>query len=556
MYTRGTAAPMADPEPRDATAAHTARTGLVARAALPAIVGLLAVRPVVIAATSPITDPDIWWVAAAGREILATGRVPTTNLWSFADAAQPWVMHEWLFAVPYEQVLTRFGPHAFALVAAIACVAALVPVLAMLARARNAITVGFGALLCTTLFDMRLTTPRPPHVALALATATAWLAFRARFTRRDLAASALLGLVWANAHGSFPIGLGLLVAGAFEGRTDRRARVLGGVAFAAATLANPYGPRLHGLVLSYLLGTNAVIQLVHAYVVEFMPVWRAVIVGRLDPARLAGFVVVVALAIGALARPSLRARGVFVLALCAMTLRQFRHLELTGLLGVPLLAPVMDDWLDRTRWRPVTGPALARAIPFAAALLVVAAIVSHAVTLAVRPTGAWLYDNIGGTHLPALAIGVRPGARIFTTFEHTGVVIWHAAPRGARVLYDLRNDCYAEGTAEDAGMLQRPLAPGARPLEVLARRRVDTVLLDGSHPLAGILGRDPAWRVEARSGTWIRFGLSVRRDDSSASPARGAWRRRGMNPTATAEGDRLTKARSGLPTNSRRTHAT
>ncbi len=33
-----------------------------------------------------------------------------------------------------------------------------------------------------------------------------------------------------------------------------------------------------------------------------------------------------------------------------------------------------------------------------------------------------------------------------------------------------------------------------------------------------------------------------RRDDSSATPARGAWRRRGMNPTATAEEDRLDKS--------------
>ncbi|MEI8258286.1 MAG: hypothetical protein WCJ30_21630, partial [Deltaproteobacteria bacterium] len=488
-----------------ASAEPTAPAAPFARAALPAIVMLLALRPAAVAATAPIADADVWWVAAAGREILATGHVPATNLWSFADAGHPWVMHEWLFAVPYAVLLTRFGPHVFALVAALACVATLAPAFAVLTRARNAVTVGFGALLCTTLFDMRLTSARPPHVALALATATAWLAFRERFTRRDIVAAALLGLLWANAHGSFPIGLGLLVAAAFEGRADRRARVMAIAAFAVATFVNPYGARLHGLVLSYLLGGNGVIRLVHAHVVEFMPVWRAVAAGRLDLARLAGLVLVLALALGAVARPSLRARGVFVLALCAMTLRQYRHLELTGLLGAPLLAPVMDGWLDRTRWRPETGAWIARHVLRGAALVALAAIASHAVAVAVRPAPAWLYENVGGADLPALAREVRPGARIFTTFEHTGVVIWYATPRGGRVLYDVRNDCYTEATAVDAGVLQRPRAPGASPLEVLARRGVDTVLVLATHPLAGILAGEPRWREDARRGAWVRL---------------------------------------------------
>ena len=47
-------------------------------------------------ATKPIADPDVWWVAAAGREMMAQGHVPLTNLFSFADGAHPWIMHEWL----------------------------------------------------------------------------------------------------------------------------------------------------------------------------------------------------------------------------------------------------------------------------------------------------------------------------------------------------------------------------------------------------------------------------------------------------------------------------
>src|SRR5690349_8345937 len=86
---------------------------------------VLAVRPVVIAAIYPVGDPDLWWVAAAGRLIRATGRVPTQNTFSFTNPGHPWVMHEWLFAVPYAWMLERVGPSALALLAAIACGCAL-----------------------------------------------------------------------------------------------------------------------------------------------------------------------------------------------------------------------------------------------------------------------------------------------------------------------------------------------------------------------------------------------------------------------------------------------
>ena len=59
-------------------------------------------------------DPDVWWVAAAGRERLLHGALPTTNLFSFTDPSHPWVMHEWLLAVPYAWMLGRLGPPAFA----------------------------------------------------------------------------------------------------------------------------------------------------------------------------------------------------------------------------------------------------------------------------------------------------------------------------------------------------------------------------------------------------------------------------------------------------------
>jgi hypothetical protein len=81
--------------------------------ALLVVVAVVLVAATVLAAIKPVTDPDVWWVAAAGREILAHHAVPTENLFSFVDPSHPWVMHEWLFGPAYALALERFGPAAF-----------------------------------------------------------------------------------------------------------------------------------------------------------------------------------------------------------------------------------------------------------------------------------------------------------------------------------------------------------------------------------------------------------------------------------------------------------
>ena len=53
---------------------------------------------------SPIGDPDVWWVAAAGREMLRTGGVLRHNLFSFTEPDHAWLMHEWLLGPLYAAV--------------------------------------------------------------------------------------------------------------------------------------------------------------------------------------------------------------------------------------------------------------------------------------------------------------------------------------------------------------------------------------------------------------------------------------------------------------------
>src|SRR5262245_55393844 len=179
------------------------------------------------AATLPATDPDAFWVAAAGRWMLEHRAIPTENGFSFVDGAQPWVMHEWLFGVPYALGLRQFGPAFFAAVA----VASVALATAMLVIGSSeawrfewpGAVVALFALIC---FGPRLLTARPANVALSLAIAMAALSFTFEFGRRSLWVVVLLEWLWANLHGSFPLGVVLIFAGAAMEPEDRRRRLL------------------------------------------------------------------------------------------------------------------------------------------------------------------------------------------------------------------------------------------------------------------------------------------------------------------------------------------
>src|SRR5262249_25503493 len=59
------------------------------------------------AVTEPVDDLDVWWIAAAGRDLLATSAVPRVNAYSYTAPDSPWVMHELAFGLLY-----AFGLHA------------------------------------------------------------------------------------------------------------------------------------------------------------------------------------------------------------------------------------------------------------------------------------------------------------------------------------------------------------------------------------------------------------------------------------------------------------
>lgn len=481
--------------------------GLVAGApGAAAVVGAAFAGLAARAATRPIDDPDVWWVAAAGRYVLAAGRAPVENMYSYAEPSRPWVMHEWLLAAPYALGLERLGPSFFALAALLfLSLAAALVVRATLGACRRPAAGAFMALLGLGVFGARLLSARPASAALVFPAAMVLLAFAPRLSRRAAAAAVALELVWANAHGSFPLGVVLLGAGALEHPQDRARRLAAAAAAAGVTLLNPYGPALYGLVLGYLAGDGGgAYSFIREHLTEFAPLWRDG--GRVvGPAELAGLAALAALSTSAALAPGRRVRALVCSGLLALAVMHVRHVELAGLLGAMLLAPHADALAGRLGLPPRAGAPARRLSLAALAPGLVLALAAHAAARRERDLAGWIAPGLGGPAVVALA-GVLPaGARVFAPFKESGLLLWLAAERGARVLRDPRNDCYSRETLEAALALDVPAPDAATAAARIARSGADHVLLGPGAPLRPWVERDPRWRAVGVAGGYALF---------------------------------------------------
>jgi hypothetical protein len=56
-----------------------------------------------------VSDGDLGFHLATGREILATGKIPSSNVLSFGEPQHAWLLHQWLPALLFEWLWRRWG---------------------------------------------------------------------------------------------------------------------------------------------------------------------------------------------------------------------------------------------------------------------------------------------------------------------------------------------------------------------------------------------------------------------------------------------------------------
>ncbi|MEI7771507.1 MAG: hypothetical protein WCI67_16060 [Chloroflexales bacterium] len=469
---------------------------------------------------APTAPNDFWWHLKAG-ELVATGGIPTTNLFAWTiPADHPYVYQSWLGEWLFYAIV-RAGGLPMAIFARNILGALAFAMLTWEARLRSG-SWRLGALAALLAAGMTINNLN------ARTQNWSWLPFMAtlmilggyvagRLKPRWLIGLPLLMLFWVNAHGAFV--MGLLVAGTFVGgetlrRLLHQPRALGWpqlrrlylavAGMLAATLANPLGVGVFGYVAS-MLGDEASQGLIN----EWQPP------NPHSPAGAIFFVGVLAL-IAALALARRRPTISDVLLVCGLAWQAFmggRYVVWFGMAAMPIMAQSLVS--PRTVFRINGGPPRARGGGGAANLLLALLLAAAFVALQPwlkpllplpAPYRAIFADVPGAPQLfsadtPALAVAelrARPCAGpIFNEMGYGSYMAWALYP-AAQSFIDPRVELYPLQLWQDYAAISR----GQDALSKLNHYGVACVLLDRGHQggLATALDDASGWERSFRAG--------------------------------------------------------
>ncbi|MDH4170473.1 MAG: hypothetical protein OEW42_12880 [Acidimicrobiia bacterium] len=205
-----------------------------------AVVGLLA-------GLAPFNDNSFFTHLTTGRGIVDSLSVPHTDPYTFTSAAEPWVVQSWLASALYGGLDAVGGVLAIRIFTGVVT-AALAALVWRLSRPAGALLPRLALSGGTVLMGIVVWSERPLLLGLLFFALTLALVHEDRI---DVRWAVPLFWVWANVHGSFPLGLvllGTLWVGGLLDRTrpQRTARLLlwSTVGAVLGGVLNPYGVRL------------------------------------------------------------------------------------------------------------------------------------------------------------------------------------------------------------------------------------------------------------------------------------------------------------------------
>ena len=306
-------------------------------------------------------DSDPGWHIVAGERILATGRIPHSDSFSFLQTGHTWYAHEWLAEI----AMALF--HRWQGLTGVAFLFTLAIGLAIWMCFRLHLVLGGDFFLACLMASPLVATARVhwlarPHVLSYLFLLATLLYFErapARFRKRDALVVGLGTAVWANVHGSFPMAMALALlyaaghaARAFlwkdADRAEERRRtvwfLLAALSSGLGSLLNPYGLALHRHLLEFTLRPE-----LRGPILEWEPYnfARAGTEQILAAAALAGVGALLAL------RQRNLPHALVIGFLVALGLKSGRGLPVLALLGLPLANAAITRALEAAKSAPL-----------------------------------------------------------------------------------------------------------------------------------------------------------------------------------------------------------
>jgi hypothetical protein len=419
-------------------------------------------------------DGDTYLHIAAGARMLKDGAVLFRDPFSFTFAGRPWIAHEWLSEILMALCYRAAGWGAVALATA-ACFALTLGLLAFhLSRwfslPRVLIIVTLAAACMTPGLLAR------PHI-LALPLLEIWtagLVFARSESRAPNFALLPVMMLWANLHGGFIAGLGLLgclAIEAFVESQDRRHTLKEWGLFAlAAILAASATPHFFdGLLFPFRLGSMPAL----AHIGE----WRPANFSSLSPFELVFLASLYVLLSRGVRLPA--GRAAILLFLAHMSLQHQRHQILFALmaplLAADALAPLASPPAARTRIR----------IGAVAATFALVATVSFARLTVPAPRGGQAVTPEAALSSVPRSLAAKP---VLNDYAFGGYLIF----KGVRPFIDSRAELYGDDFLQQYARIVRP---GPDELKaVLNKYRIEWTIFSSDSPAVAVLDVTPGWR--------------------------------------------------------------
>ena len=470
-------------------------------------------------------DGDTGWHIRTGDWILAHGRVPRQDIFSFTRSDQTWYAWEWLSDVLMAS-LHRAGGMQAVLLGAIVLICLTFALLYRLVRRKCGSTLIAFVVTAIAAAGSSIHWLARPHLFTMLFLVVFCSILEERRTRLLFILPAIT-VIWANLHGGFLAGIFVLCAyaggelisalsapdnygrRAAAGRSWRYA--LAALACLTASCINPYFWHLHVHLFRFLANP--------AY---FQTIAEFASISFRHP--LAPFFELMLLLGAATAFWSvIRRRFVAVLLLAGyihLALLSIRNIPLFMIIAAPPVGLALAEWLGRLKAETIGSPlhGLFRGVDALSTRLTAADAGPRwhiAGPVAIVMLGVMMYGHAPSPHFqavydpgtyPVAAVGVlRDSDRIFSSDTWGGYLVYRRYP--AKVFVDGRSDFYGPAfEAEYAEVLSAHYNWEA----ILVEYQADTVLLPVDSPLSSALKGSGNWQTVYDDGVAIVFRAASR----------------------------------------------
>ena len=506
-------------------------------------------------AKTMLGDGDTGWHIRTGQWILANGRVPHQDIFSYTKAGQPWYAWEWLWDTSAAWLYERGG---LGIVVAVSILILCLTFALLFRLVRRHcenpfVAIAFTFLACAASAIHWLARP---HLVTMLFTVLLLMALDRDRTRRTrwLWALPLFFILWTNLHGGFFVGLIILggfVAGEvaralFTSSSDERRAAFESalryaeIAFvcAAVTIVNPYGYHLHAHIYQFFS---------EPYHLEHINEYQSI---SFHSAAALYLETMLLFGVFAAAWFVIKRRDFVPLVLIAgwahLALFAARNIPLFAIVAAPFVAQAVYEmslslehaqaaaWLKRTlggfqnvaaEFSEIDRHWRFHGLSVAAALVLALLIVNPNAAGKLKPE----YDP---QRYPAKALSVLradPNSKIFTDDEWGDYLVYNLYP-GHKVFVDGRDDFYGQDFEEKYLDVMSVKYDWEQSLN---KYKVDTILLSTKTALAGAIKQSSHWRTVYDDTIAIIFRAVPERVAESQQVSAGATGAKDRDPEIT-----------------------